>query len=98
MKAITGQWSNIAGGTVRLELSKYALIGGTADNAPRFYQIFLDSSGSIPANYEIWTNDELMPEGTSYKRTVFDASGNIVVGPEQILICGTAPINLTATA
>lgn len=95
MKTIGGQWTNAAGGTLRLELSKYALIGGTSDNAPRFYQVSLDSTGSIPANYQIWGNDELMPEGTTYRRLVFDRLGNIIAGPDQIAICGPSPIALT---
>jgi hypothetical protein len=92
MKTIIGEWSG--GVTARLELSKYALIGGTTKNAPRFYQITLDSNGAISAGYEIWANDEIMPEGTTYRLTVYDSSGLIIVGPDQLTICGTAPINL----
>jgi hypothetical protein len=95
MKIITGQWPTAANGTVRLELSKYALISGTTRNAPRFYQISLDANGFIPAGYEIWANDELMPEGTSYRRIVFSSAGLILFGPDQIWVCGTAPIDIT---
>lgn len=95
MKIITGQWPNAGGGTVRLELSKYALVGGTSQNAPRYYQISLDTNGFIPANYEIWGNDELLPEGTSYRRTVFDSNGYILFSPLQIWVCGTEPITVT---
>ena len=95
MKNIIGQWANASNGTLRLELSKYALIGGTADNAPRFYQIPLDIDGAIPAGYEIWCNDELLPEGTTYRRFVFDSFGYMLFAPEQTWICGTAPISLT---
>ncbi|PWT74900.1 MAG: hypothetical protein C5B60_06140, partial [Chloroflexi bacterium] len=95
MKTIIGLWSNAGLGTVRLELSKYALIYGTINNAPRFYQIPLDASGRIPEDYQIWCNDEIMPEGTYYRQTVRDMYGYIIHGPEQAFICGPAPVTLT---
>lgn len=95
MKVIIGQWANASNGTLKLELSKYCLIGGTSHNAPRFYNVPLDVNGRIPTGYEIWANDEVMPEGSNYRRTVLDSTGFIIVSPENIGICGTEPISLT---
>lgn len=94
MKTIFGAWSQAPNGLLVLQLSKYALIGGTAKNAPRFYRIRLDASGAIPTGQQIVANDQIMPEGTQYQATIYDANSNIVFGPQMVTICGPDPINL----
>lgn len=94
MKTIFGAWWQGANGLLVLQLSKYALIGGTAKNAPRFYRIRLDGSGAIPAGQQIVANDQIMPEGTQYQATLYDTNSNVVFGPQMITICGPDPINL----
>jgi len=93
-----GTWPRAANGTLFLQLSKYALVGGTTDNAPRFYRIALDADGSIEPDQVIWGNDEIMPEGTVYRTTIFDSEGFIVLGPQSFSICGVSPLNLNELA
>ena len=94
MKIIGGAWSEAAEGTLSLALDKYALIANTK-NAPRFYRIGLDSIGGIPWDTRIWSNDELLFEGTQYRTTLLDESGEILFGPQYVPICGPSLIDMT---
>src|SRR5215472_13877224 len=93
MTTIKGRWANAGKGTLKLQLSKYALVGGRSQNAPRFYTIPLDANGAV--HHEIWANDELLPEGTMYQITVLDSHGFILFGPQWFPICGPSPIDMT---
>jgi hypothetical protein len=92
MTTIQGRWPNAPQGTLKLQLSKYALIGGTSRNAPRFYAISLDATGAML--HEIWGNDELLPEGTTYQITIIGQDGSTLFGPQWFPICGTSPVDL----
>lgn len=94
MKTIFGDWPRANDGVLALQLSKYALTGGLADNAPRFYNIALDSTGAIPVGQQIWANDELMPEGTQYQTVITDVNQLIIFGPQMLSICGPDPIDM----
>ena len=93
-KTVFGTFPQAPNGTLSLQLSKYALIGGTSENAPRFYRIVLDSTGAVPVGQQMWANDQIMPEGTMYQTTILDVNSEIVFGPLTIAICGPDPIDL----
>jgi hypothetical protein len=95
MKIIVGAWTNAAMGTLNLTINRPSVIGGTAYNAPHFYRIALDDMGRIPPMTRIWSNDELMFQGTHYRTVLLDSNGDILFGPRYIAFCGTSPINMT---
>src|SRR5581483_4968852 len=99
---IDPQGNALANGLVRLKLSQVVNISGTALVAPTEVSINLNSSGQIPANTQIWCNDEVTPLGTTYQLTAF--SGSIINGVQtqggqvmsvNVSITGSSPIDLT---
>ena len=101
MKTITGTWnypdgSAVANGVLYLKLSQDAVASSTAQIAPRVVAITLNASGQIPANTQIWANDELTPTGTFYKCSVVAPGGSLVWGEEDFSITGASPINMNS--
>lgn len=99
MKTITGQWkfpdgSAAANAILYLQLSQDAVVVGQNQVAPRVLAIALDGTGSIPANTQIFANDELNPEGTVYIVSVIAPGGGKIYGPDLYNIAGASPINL----
>jgi hypothetical protein len=95
MKTLTGTWLEAASGTLSLILEQAAFIGGGSHAAPRIYRTTLDPAGAIPADFRIWGNDEIMPEGSRYQITLQDNLGVILRGPQMISICGPREIDIT---
>jgi hypothetical protein len=80
LKTITGNWQDPQGvnasfGILSLKLSQDAVVIGTSQIAPRNIAFTLTTLGAIPANTQIWANDELNPIGTFYALTVMDSGG-----------------------
>lgn len=99
MKVISGSWQDPAGnaiafGIISLKLNQDAVVVSTTQVAPRIIQFTLDSTGAIPANTQIWANDELSPTGTFYALTIMEQGGGVIYGPEYFVIAGASPINL----
>jgi hypothetical protein len=99
LKTITGNWQDPQGvnasfGILSLKLSQDAVVIGTSQIAPRNIAFTLTTLGAIPANTQIWANDELNPIGTFYALTVMDSGGGVIYGPEFFSISGASPINL----
>jgi len=100
LKTITGTWVSpegaaIAFGTISLKLNQDAVVVSTSQIAPRIVQFTLTSAGAIPANTQIWCNDEVSPSGTFYALTIMEQGGGVVYGPEYFTIAGSSPIDLT---
>jgi hypothetical protein len=94
MKTIVGGWTNAANGALQLQLDNYAFIGGSYKNAPKTYKVTLGPEGEIPV-FRIWGNDEIRPEGTQYRVTIFDFSDFVLFGPQSYALCGDSPIDMT---
>ena len=99
MKTITGTWQDPAGnpiafGILSLKLSQDAVVVATSQIAPRIIQFTLTSNGAIPANTQIWANDEINPTNTFYALTIMEQGGGVIYGPEFFEIAGASPINL----
>lgn len=94
MKTIVGGWANLGDGELELVLDEYALIGGSFVNAPQKYIWTLGPQGEVPA-VKIWGNDELKPEGTRYRLTLWDSYQFVQFGPQLFSLCGPSPIDLT---
>lgn len=103
MKSITGKWQNldgtpVAGGKLFLRLSQDSVALGTTQVSTSLISFTLDSTGSIPAGSQIWANDELQPQQTTYSMSVVAAGGGLVWGAESIYINGSSPININSFA
>lgn len=99
MKTITGTWVDpggnaIAFGIISLKLNQDATVVSTNQIAPRIIQFTLTSAGAIPANTQIWANDEISPNGTFYALTIMEQGGGVIYGPEYFTIAGASPINI----
>src|SRR6267154_612681 len=55
----------------------------------------LTSTGLMPAASTIIANDELMPTGTMYVVTIFNSNGLLVRGPENWILSGNSPIDIS---
>lgn len=97
MKIITGEWPEAPLGGLLLQLDRdfrVGRVGGGPSAAPKCYWFQFDSAGALELDERIWGNDELMPEGSRYKMTIFDAMTNILFGPLNFQLCGPSPLNL----
>ena len=86
----------IANGSISFQLSAPAVVSATGQvvqNQTVTYS--LDSTGNIAANSKLWGNDSLTPNGTFYIVSVATSNGAPVRGPENWVISGTSPVNLT---
>lgn len=55
----------------------------------------LTATGMMPGGAIIIANDELMPTGTMYVVTIFNSNGLLVRGPENWILSGTSPIDIS---
>src|SRR5437763_3507550 len=55
----------------------------------------LDATGKLPAGQTINANDELQPTGTFYVVTIMNSNGLVVRGPENWILLGTSPIDIS---
>lgn len=55
----------------------------------------LTSAGLMPGGSTIIANDELMPTGTMYVVTIFNSNGLLVRGPENWILSGASPIDIS---
>jgi len=100
IKTITGggyQYPNgttCSGCTLTLQLTVDATVSGTGQIVPKQISYILDGSGNVPAGSTIWGNDQLLPNGTTYKASLAAVGGGQLWGPEYLSIAGTSPINL----
>lgn len=94
MKTIFGRWGNAAGGQLHLTLDQQSRIRGGDKFAPSLYLFALDVNGMIPLGSRIWSNDELMFEGSQYRVKIFDANQKLLFGPQLMPICGQSTIDL----
>lgn len=99
MKQITGTFQDaagnpIAGGKLYLKISNDAVAPNAAQVSRVLTAITLDGTGSIPAGTQIWFNDEVLPNGTTYTVAVVQAGGGLVWGAENISIAGASPQSL----
>lgn len=88
--------SPVSNGNISFTLSSPAVVNNTGQvvqNQTITYS--LDSTGNIAANSNLWGNDQLVPLGTFYIVSVADTHGSPVRGPENWVIAGTSPVNLT---
>lgn len=85
--------SPVANGRLFLKLSKDAFAFGVNQVASSLISFTLDVNGNIPANTQIWANDELTPAGTTYAVSVTKGLG-LVWGSDNISIAGISPINI----
>lgn len=101
IKQITGggyQNSNgvaCAGCILYLQLPVDATVTGTGQIVPNVNSYQLDANGNVPANSNLWANDQLTPSGLTYKATLTNAGGGRIWGPEFLSITGVSPISLT---
>jgi len=100
IKTITGggyQYPNgsaCASCTLTLQLTVDATVSGTGQIAPKLLSYTLDASGNVPSGSTIWGNDQLQPNGTTYKASLVAVGGGQLWGPEYLSIAGASPINL----
>lgn len=99
MKQITGTWlredgSPASGAILTLKLNQDASSPSSQIMAA-LISIVLDSTGSIPANTQVWANDELSPTTTFYHLTVQDGTSGTAYR-ERLTITGNSPINLNS--
>jgi len=100
LKTITGggyQYPNgtvCAGCTLTLQLVVDATVISTGHVAPKQIVLTLDANGNIPANSQIWGNDQLQPNGTTYRAFLTAPGGGQIWGPQYFSIAGTSPIAL----
>ena len=97
MKQIQGTFSlpsgaPAAGATVFFKLSAPAncSIGLLTEEE---FSVILDDTGSIPAGFTLWTQDEFLAAGTYYVVRLVDPQYGQVLF-EQLLIVGSSPVNL----
>lgn len=86
----------VSNGSINFTLSAPAVVNNTGQivqNQTITYGI--DPNGNIAANSNLWGNDQLQPLGTFYIVTVADTHGSPVRGPENWVIAGSSPVNLT---
>lgn len=89
------QGNVIAGGFLILQLSQPSEVtSGGGQVVPLEVRITLDSTGKIPANTQIWANDELTPSGTIYAAYLKDSSNTQVASFGNWSIAGASPIDL----
>lgn len=84
-----------AGCVLYLQLGTDATVIGTGQVVPSTNAYTLDVNGNVPANSNLWANDQMTPSGLTYKATLTLPGGGQVWGPEFLFISGTSPINLT---
>lgn len=84
-----------AGCVLYLQLGTDATVIGTGQVVPSTNAYTLDVNGNVPANSNLWANDQMQPSGLTYKATLTLPGGGQVWGPEFLFISGTSPINLT---
>ena len=100
IKQITGggyQYPNgttCSGCVLTLQLTADAVVSGTGQIAPKIQNYTLDASGNVPASSTLWGNDQLQPNGTTYKAFLNAAGGGQIWGPEYFSVTGASPINL----
>jgi hypothetical protein len=100
IKTITGggyQYPNgspCASCTLTLQLTSDATVSGTGQIVPKLLSYILDGSGNVPSGSTVWGNDQLQPNGTTYKASLAAVGGGQLWGPEYLFIGGTSPINL----
>jgi len=100
IKTITGggyQYPNgspCASCTLTLQLTIDATVSGTGQIVPKLLSYILDASGNVPSGSTIWGNDQLLPNGTTYKASLAAVGGGQLWGPEYLSIAGASPINL----
>ena len=100
IKTITGggyQYPNgspCTGCTLTLQLTSDATVSGTGQIVPKLLSYILDGSGNVPSGSTIWGNDQLTPNGTTYKASLAAVGGGQLWGPEYLSIAGASPINL----
>lgn len=87
----------LASGTIVMRLSQDAMItSGGGQVAPTTRTVIqLDVNGLVPAGTLIWANDQLTPTTTFYISRVYDSNGNLVYGPENWVLAGTSPIDVS---
>ena len=101
MKTITGGNYQNTNGTpcsgciLYLQLGTDATVIGTGQIVPSTNAYTLDVNGNVPANSNLWANDQMQPPGLTYKATLTLPGGGQVWGPEFLFISGPSPISLT---
>ena len=86
----------ISNGTLYLKLSQDAKItSGGGQVAPKVVTVTLTSGGLVPSGTLIWASDQLTPSNLTYSVTVYDSNGILQFGPENWIIAGASPIDLS---
>lgn len=97
MKTITGAFlrpdgSPAANAKLLLKLSQDASSPNGQIEASQV-TVQLDVNGNIPANTQVWANDELQPAGTFYHVVLADNTFGTTY-KERLTISGNSPINI----
>lgn len=87
----------LAGGYLEMVLSQDAATTDQKEVAAGYtVRIELDNTGNVvtsPAQ-SVWPNDVLLPSGTFYNVSGFNANGALVWGPNAQQVLGTSPFNV----
>lgn len=79
---------------LRLSVGAKVIANGEVVNQTNV-KISLDATGKVVAGQVIFANDELLPTGTYYVMNLFSANDALLRGPENWILSGGAPIDLS---
>ena len=92
------QGNVLANGYLLFELSQYGIVNTTTKVCAGYkIRVPLNSSGSVASSpaYSLWPNNVLIPSNTFYTLSAYSASGQLVWGPNPVVITSSpSPFDL----
>lgn len=84
----------LASGSLTLDLSQPASATGSGEVAPLRVTVALNSSGTFSAT-NLWANDQLAPNGTTYRLRAYNNNGLLAGDWGAVSIQGSSPIDVS---